>query len=113
MRRALVLLLTVLVLAPGLLARAKADWGTVEKLKPGSKVLVLLWTGDEIQGHVKAINPTGMTLVTGSNWRPLQEIARNEIRRIVHLRGPNWPDPDRYVEGRIDWRRRGGDSWGD
>jgi len=97
MRRGLILLIITLAVSPAVLARTNQDWGKVGRLKPGSKVLVILWTGDEIQGRLKSVSPTGLSLVTGSSWKPLQEIARDDIRRIVHLRGPKLPDPERWM----------------
>src|SRR6478736_3913721 len=74
MRRGLILLIISLAVSPAVLARTNQDWGKVGRLKPGSKVLGILWTGDEIQGRLKSVSPTGLSLVTGSSWKPLQEI---------------------------------------
>ena len=103
MRSRVVVLLTamvVLVLAPDLLARDKHSWEQVEKLKPGSPVLVGLWSGEILSGHVVTVSPAGVRL---SPYYPvtigtqLAEIGRATIRRIVLVRHKKLPDPGPWM----------------
>jgi hypothetical protein len=48
MRGTLAVLLTVLLFVLELPARTNRDWTKVETLKPGSAVLVMLWSGEDL-----------------------------------------------------------------
>jgi len=97
MRRILVVGLVLLSFCGQSLAKDRQDWSRVEKLKPGAKVLVTLWTGEEIAGRVDSVGQGSLGIRTSSSWKPLQRFARAEIQAIVHLRGPKLPDPDRWM----------------
>lgn len=101
MRRTLTAVLIVLLFARELPARGNHNWENVKKLKPGTNVRVLLWSGQELSGAVDAMSAVGLRLATvGSNgpgvgW--LRDIDRASIRRIVRIRKPNLPDPKRWM----------------
>src|SRR5258708_11100146 len=101
MRRTLTAVLIVLLLARELPARSNHNWENVKKLKSGTDVRVLLWSGEELSGAVDAVSNVGLRLATvGSNgpgvgW--LRDIDRTRIRRIVRIRKPNLPDPKRWM----------------
>jgi hypothetical protein len=101
MRRTLTAVLIVLLLAGELPARSNHNWENVKKLKPRTTVRVLFWSGEELGGAVDAVSNEGLRLATvGSNgsgvgW--LRDIDRTSIRRIVRIRKPNLPDPNRWM----------------
>ena len=101
MRRTLAAVLIVLLFARELPARSNHNWENIKKLKPGTNVRVLLWSGQELSGAVDAVSAVGLRLATvGSNgpgvgW--LRDIDRASIRRIVRIRKPNLPDPKRWM----------------
>jgi len=48
--------------------REASNWENVKKLKPGTNVRVLLWSGQELSGAVDAMSAVGLRLATvGSN----------------------------------------------
>ena len=101
MRRTLTAVLIVMLFARELPARSNHNWENVKKLKPGTSVRVLLWSGQELSGAVDAVSAVGLRLATvGSNgpgvgW--LRDIDRASIRRIVRIRKPNLPNPERWM----------------
>jgi hypothetical protein len=101
MRRTLTAVLIVLLFARGLPARSEHNWENVKKLKPGTNIRVLLWSGEELSGAVDAVSNVGLRLATvGSNgpgvgW--LRDFDRTNIRRIVRFRKSNLPDPKRWM----------------
>src|SRR5258708_39636801 len=102
MRRTLTAVLIVLLFAREVPARSNHNWENVEKLKHGTTVRVLLWSGEElISGEVYAVSNVGLQLATvgssgpGVGW--LRHIDRTSIRRIVRIRKPNLPDPERWM----------------
>jgi len=97
MLRILVVGLMLLSLCGRSVAQHRHEWSKVEKLKPGAKVLVTLWTGEEIQGRVESVGKASLGIRTSSSWKPLQRFARADIQTIVHLRGPKLPDPERWM----------------
>lgn len=101
MRKLLGTLFAVLLFAPALFARGNHGWERVEKLKPGSTVLILLWSGETLSGRVETVSPTVLQLRTFDpediGIAQLQEFGRANIRRIIHIRRPNLPDPRRWM----------------
>jgi hypothetical protein len=101
MRRTLTAVLIVLLVARELPARSNHNWENVKKLKSGSTVRVLLWSGEELSGAVDGVSNVGLQLATvGSNgpgvgW--LRNIDRTSIRRIVRIRKSNLPNPQRWM----------------
>jgi hypothetical protein len=100
MRKALVILFTVLSFTPALFAKSHHDWNRVEKLKPGTTVLISLWNGRLINGSVDAVGPAALRIDTADpevGVGSLEELSRPDIRRIVHVRRRNLPDPQRWM----------------
>ena len=101
MRKVLATMFAVLLFAPALFARAKQGWEHVEKLKPGTPVLISLWSGETISGRVATVRPTELQLKTADpediGIYQLQEFGRAKIRRVVRLRRPNLPNPERWM----------------
>jgi len=101
MRRTLTAVLIVLLFAREVPARNNHNWENVEKLKHGTTVRVLLWSGEELSGEVDAVSNVGLQLATVGSSGPgvgrLRHIDRTSIRRIVRIRKPNLPDPKRWM----------------
>ncbi len=97
----LVTTVTVLLFSPELFARDKHSWEQVEKLKPGSSVLVSLWNGDILSGHVVGVSSTGLRLSSfyppGPGISQEPKIDRAAIKRVVLLRGNKLPDPGTWM----------------
>jgi hypothetical protein len=100
MRKALVIAFTVLLYTSAGFAKSRHDWEHVEKLKPGTAVLISLWSGRLISGSVDAVGPATLRIDTADpeiGVGSLIEFSRADIRRIVHIRRPNLPDPQRWA----------------
>jgi outer membrane lipoprotein SlyB len=101
MRRTLATLLIVLLFAPELPARSNRDWENVKKLKHGTSVQILLWSGENLSGEIDAVSDAGLRLsipdrsVRGASW--LREADRASIRMIVRVRHHHLPDPHRWM----------------
>jgi hypothetical protein len=101
MWRTLAAVLILLLLARELPSRSNHNWENVKKLKPGTIVRVLLWSGEEPSGAVDAVSNVGLRVATvgrngpGVGW--LRDIDRTRIRRIVRIRKSNLPDPKRWM----------------
>jgi len=96
MRKALTLLFAVLLFTPALFAKSNHDWKHVEKLKPGTTVLISTWNGRLVSGTVDAVDPAVLRIDTADpdvGVGSLEEFKRADIRRIVRTRGWNLPDP--------------------
>ena len=101
MCKVLATLFAVVLFTPTLFARDRHDWEQVEKLKPGTTVLISLWSGDRFSGRVESVSHTTLRLrildPEDIGIAQLQEFDRANIRRIVHTRRPNLPDPLRWM----------------
>jgi len=104
MRRISAILITVLIVlmfSAELLARDKHSWEQVEKLKPGSSVLVALWNGDTLGGRVVGVSSTGLrlspTYPPSAGSTPAPKIERATVKSVVLLRGPKLPDPGQWM----------------
>src|SRR5260370_4427789 len=101
MRKLLGTLFAVLLFAPMVFARGSHGWERVEKLKPGTSVLISLWSGETVSGRIETVSPTALQLRTldleDIGIAQLQEFGRANIRSIIHLRRPNLPDPQRWM----------------
>src|SRR5260370_42651399 len=64
MRPTLTAVLIVLLFARELPARSNHNWENVKKLKPGARVRVLLWSGQELSGAVDAVSAVGLRIAT-------------------------------------------------
>jgi hypothetical protein len=97
MRRTLAVLLTVLLFVLELPARTNRDWTKVETLKPGSAVLVMLWSGEDLTGRFSSATNSALVLtLTGTIGSP-RTIDRANIRRVVRIRRPSLPDPGKWM----------------
>ncbi len=84
----------------GVFAKSNHDWNRVEKLKPGTAVLISLWNGRLISGSVDAVGPAALRIDTADpevGVGSLEELGRAEIRRIVRTRGRNLPNVQRWM----------------
>ena len=97
MRCILVVGLILLSFCGQSLGQNRHDWSKVEKLKPGAKLLVTLWTGEKIEGRIDTVGKASLGLRTSSSWKPFQRFARADIQTIVHLRGQKLPNPERWM----------------
>lgn len=100
MRRALAVLITILLFAHELPARSHRDWENVEKLKRGSRVLIFLSNGVDLSGRIDAVSDAGLRLDTsddraGFRTGSLSEVDRKTVRRIVLV--PRLPDSHRWM----------------
>jgi len=101
MRRILTILFAVLFIAPGLSARSKSDWANVEKLKPGSTVLIVLSSGEELRGRLDGADDARLWL-TKMDRRNIrggsrQSVDRASVRKIVRFRQPRLPDAGKWM----------------
>jgi hypothetical protein len=82
-------------------ARTGREWINVEKLKPGILVRVELWKGVTLSGKLQSADPSKLRVVLTYPWdgRPVEELARADVRRVIHLRHPFLPDPHRAMVG--------------
>ena len=94
-------LFAALFLATYLPARTHNDWQNVKKLKSGTPVSILLWSGDAIHGRVNAVDDTGLRIVafdrTNSGIDSPLDVNRATVSRIVRIRQPHLPDPGRWM----------------
>src|SRR5271156_5504061 len=99
MRRTLAALLIVLSLAPELPARSNHNWENVKKLKSGTAVEILLWSGEYLHGGIDAVTDTGLQLAPMDRHQAglLHEVDRKTIRSIVRFREPYLPDGPRWM----------------
>jgi hypothetical protein len=99
MRRTLATLLIALLLALELPARSNRDWESVKKLKPGTTVEILLWSGQYLSGKIDAVTDAGLQLAPPGRHQAgwLHEVDRASIRRIVRIHHPYLPDSRRWM----------------
>lgn len=100
MHKAFVILFAVLSFTPALFAKSNHGWEHVEKLKPGTAVLISLWNGRLVSGSVDAVGPAALRIDTADpdvGVGSLEEFDRADIRKIVRTRGRNLPDPQRWM----------------
>lgn len=101
MRRTMAVLFIVLLQVPELTARTNSNWENVKKLKSGTDVEILLWTGDNLRGKIDHASETGLHLSMAYSSRSqagrLRELDRVSIRRIIRIRQPHLPDPTRWM----------------
>lgn len=101
MRRTFIALFIFILLVPELPARDNRDWENVKKLKPGTIVLVLLGSGENLSGEVEGVTDARLQLATIDRSTPqaswLREIDRATIRRIVLIRDVRLPDSRKWM----------------
>jgi hypothetical protein len=101
MRQVLILVLVLASTSPFVLARNKRDWERAKKLKRGSSVYVTLWKGQPVSGRVVAVDAQVLRLETLYSWDndAPEQIARENVERIVLLRHPLLPDLQKLLIG--------------
>src|ERR1700730_9410752 len=101
MRRRLAAMLIVLLLVPELPARNNRGWENVKKLKRGTSVEILLWSGENLSGAIDGVSDAGIQLAMDDasaaqvGW--LRDFDRARIRRVVRVREHNLPDSRRWM----------------
>jgi hypothetical protein len=84
MCKAIAILLAVLLFTPALFAKGNHDWKHVEKLKPGSTVLISTWNGRLISGSVDAVGPAVLRIDTADPEVGVGSL----VRRVQSRRDP-------------------------
>lgn len=95
MRAVLIGGLLFLALSPQVFAR-KHDWTKVEKLKPGTSLQVELWSGPAVAGRLESATGSGIRMKLWDGT-PMQEISRNDVRRVIQLRHSHLVDPRKLL----------------
>jgi hypothetical protein len=100
--------LLILLVGPDLPARNNSDWNNVKKLKRGTSVEILLWSGENLRGKIDDVSDAGIQLdmIDRNNLQlSLQyQFDRTSIRRISTGRQLNLPDSKRWmVTGAVAW----------
>ncbi|HEX8925364.1 MAG TPA: hypothetical protein VF786_06200, partial [Terriglobales bacterium] len=75
------------------------DWRRVERLRPGTRLWVLLQNGENVEGWFQAATDVALTIEARVPTSPartqLRDIQRQEIRRVIQLRSASdLPHPD-------------------
>jgi hypothetical protein len=97
MRRALAVLLAVLVLANELPAQSKHDWNNVQKLKPRISLQVLLWSGETLTGRLITASNSGLRLAPADAIGTPRDLARSTVRKVIRTRQHKLPDPEKWM----------------
>lgn len=102
MRRAIVVVVCLLLIAPEVSARDLGDWKNVTRLKRGTSVLVSLWNGDQLEGRLESVSDTGLSVGspdgTRANAQWSEAVERGSVRRVVRWRGRgDLPDPGKVM----------------
>jgi hypothetical protein len=101
MRRTLTALLIALLLVPDLPARTNHSWENVKKVKPGTPIQILLWTGDDVSGELDEVSDAGLRLSTAdrtaTQTTSQRGVDRKTIRRIAVIRYENLPDSGHWM----------------
>lgn len=100
MRKAFVIMFTVLVFTSASFAKSKHDWERVEKLKSGTPVLISLWSGRLITGSLDAVGPDTVRIDTADpevGVGSLIDFDRADIRKLERVRRSNSPDPHHWM----------------
>jgi hypothetical protein len=101
MRQALAVLIAILLLVPKLAAKNNNDWARVKKLKRGTSVEILLWSGGIVRGKIDGVTDAGLNLDMidrGNSQIGLQhELDRAGIHEITTVRQLSLPDSHRWI----------------
>jgi hypothetical protein len=102
MRRTLTALLIALLLVPDLPARTNHSLENVKKVKPGTPIQILLWTGDDVSAELDEVSDAGLRLYTAADRTAAQttwqlDVDRKNIRRIAVVRYENLPDSGHWM----------------
>ena len=101
MRQALAVLIAILLLVPKLAAQNNNDWARVKKLKRGTSVEILLWSGGIVRGKIDGVTDASLNLDMidrGNSQIGLQhELDRAGIHEITTVRHVSLPDSHRWI----------------
>src|SRR5277367_2277997 len=101
MRQILAVLLAALLAAPALPARDNHDWANVEKVKLGTHVRVLLWSGESLGGELDAVSDSTLRLSVADRSAPQtgwsRTVDRASIHRIARVRQNELPNPHHWL----------------
>lgn len=102
MRWLLTMGLMLLSVCPQVFAN-KRDWERVKRLKHGTAVYVILDKGQPVSGRIVGADDRGLRVATVYPWDngAPEQIARENVRRVVHLRHRILPDPEAMLAGGI------------
>lgn len=102
MRWVLTVGLIVIAVCPQLFA-GKRDWERVKRLKHGTSVYVILEKGQPVSGRFAGAGDSGLYVATIYPWDNgvPEQIARENVRRVVHVRRRILPDPGAMMAGGI------------
>jgi len=103
MRQILAVLLAALLAAPALPARDNHDWANVEKVKLGTHVRVLLWSGENLGGELDAVSDSTLRLSVADSSAPQsgwsRTLDRGSIHRVSRARRNDPPNPHPWLIG--------------
>lgn len=99
-------LLAVALVVSSLCSQAfasKHDWERVKRLKHGTSIYVILDKGQPVSGRYAGADDRRLRVATIYPWDNgvPEEIARENVRRIVHFRHRILPDPGAMIAGGI------------
>src|SRR5271156_6223567 len=101
MRRTLIVLIVTLLFVSELPARSSNDWENVKKLKRGTAVAILLWSGENLRGRIDNVTDTRLNLDVMDHGNPQigleHELDRASIHRILTIRHLSLPDTNRWM----------------
>ncbi|HWH59282.1 MAG TPA: hypothetical protein VN682_16760 [Terriglobales bacterium] len=87
----------LLLLAFSLQAFARNhDWTKVQKLKHGTSLEIERWSGPAVVGKLESASGSGIRLKLWDGT-PMEEISRNDVRRVLHLRRSHLGDPHKLL----------------
>jgi len=96
-----ILLVTLSGFAPALSAKDKSDWVNVQKLQPGTPVLLLLSSGEQLHGTLDVVENAGLRLTmlnrTNNSIGPSRQVDRTSIRKLVRFRRPKLMDSGFWI----------------
>ena len=100
MRWLLTMGLMLLSVCPQVFA-SKRDWERVKRLKHGTAVYVILDKGQPVSGRIDAADDHGLRVATVYPWDNGvdEQVGRANVRRVVKLRHPVLPDPEKVLIG--------------
>jgi hypothetical protein len=102
-RPLLAVLLATLLAAPAVPARENHDWADVRKVKPGTAVRVLLWSGESLGGELDAVSDSTLRLSVADSSAPQagwsRTLDRASIHRVSRARRNDPPNPSHWLVG--------------
>ena len=92
--------LMLLSVCPQMFAN-KRDWEHVKRLKHGTSVYVILEKGQPVSGRIVCADDRGLRVATRYPWDNgvPEQVGRANVRRVVKLRHPVLPGPEKVIIG--------------